>query len=176
MKSQAWKIAGLALALSGSVAMAQTESETNAPPEMKGTKPNPEMRGRKPGPEMKRRKPAPEEVFKRFDADGDGSLSETERQAMDEVMLKRRERQGGPQGRRPGREEMMKRFDTDGDGVLSEAEREAMRTERERMRAENMKRFDTDGDGRLSEAERKTMHETLRDERPAPPPEEGEDL
>jgi hypothetical protein len=46
-------------------------------------------------------------------------------------------------------------------------------TERERFREENMKRFDADGDGRLSEEERKIMWETLRDERPAPPPEES---
>jgi hypothetical protein len=38
-----------------------------------------------------------------------------------------------------------------------------------------VKRFDVDGDGKLSKAERKTMHETLRDERPEPPAEEGGD-
>jgi Ca2+-binding EF-hand superfamily protein len=167
MTSQAWKIAGLVLALSGSVAMAQTESETNAPPKRKGPKPDPEMQGTRPG---------REEVLKRFDADGDGTLNEAERQAMDAAMLKHRGRPGGPQGNRPSREEIMKRFDTDGDGELSESEREAMRAERERIREENSKRFDADGDGQLSKEERKTMHETLRDERPEPPPEEGGDI
>ena len=166
MKLQAWKTAGLVLTLSGSMAFAQNENETTAPPKTKGPKTNSEMKGTRPG---------PEEILKRFDADGDGTLSETERQAMDEAMLKNRDRRGGPQGNRPSRDEIMKRFDTDGDGVLSETEREAMRTERERMREENRKRFDADGDGQLSEAERKTMHETLRAERPAPPPEDGVD-
>lgn len=158
MRSQEWKTAGLILALSGSMALAQAENRTNAPPQMKASKLGPEMKGPKPG---------PEKMIERFDADGDGHLNEAERQAMDEAMLKHRDRRGGPS--RPSREEIMKRFDADGDGVLSEVEREAMRTERERIREENSKRFDADGDGQLSEAERKTMHETLRAERPAPP-------
>jgi hypothetical protein len=155
MKSQAWKIAGMVIALGGSVAMAQDGGKTNAPPKMKGQKPN------------------PEKMLKRFDTDDDGKLNEAERQAMHEAMPKRGGGPGGPQHQRPGRGEAMKRFDTDGDGVLSEAEREAMRTERKRFQEENMKRFDADGDGRLSEEERKIMWETLRDERPAPPPEES---
>lgn len=170
MKLQTWKIAGMVLALSGSVALAQTESETNPPPKMKGPKPNPEMKGPKPG---------PEEMIRRFDVDGDGQLSEAEKAAMHQAMQKKRGqrgRSGGPQGERPSREEMLKRFDTDGDGVLSETERDAMREERDSRREANMKRFDADGDGQLSEAERETMHKTLRDERPAPPPEKGGEI
>ena len=106
---------------------------------------------------------------------GDGTLNETERQAMDEAMLKYRDRRGGPEGHRPGREEIMKRFDADGDGELSETEREAMRAERDRMREKNMKRFDADGDGELSREERETMRDTLRDERPEPRAEDGAD-
>lgn len=166
MKSQAWKIAGMVAALCGSVAFAQTGSETNAPPKMQGPKPNPEMKGTKPG---------PEEMLKRFDADGDGKLSEAELQTMNDAMTKNRRRSDGPPRQRPSREEIMQRFDTDGDGVLSETERAAMRAERERLQEENQKRFDADGDGQLSEEERKTMHTTLRGERPAPPPEEGGD-
>lgn len=165
MALQAWKIAGLVLALGGSVALAQTE--TNAPPKKKGQKPNSEMKGSKPG---------REEALKRFDADGDGTLSETERQEMHKAMPNRRYRSGGPQGDRPSQEEILKRFDTDGDGVLSESEREALRAERKRIREEHVKRFDTDGDGQLSKEERKTMNETLRDERPEPPPEAVGDI
>ena len=151
MKLQAWKIAGIVAALCGSAAMAEEGGKTNAPPR------------------MKQPKPGSEQMLKRFDVDGDGTLSEAERQAMHEAMPRRRSRPGGPQ--RPSHEEVMKRFDTDGDGKLSETEREAMHAERERFHEENMTRFDADGDGRLSEAERKTMWETLREERPAHPPE-----
>lgn len=158
MKSQAWKFAGLALALSGSVALAQDGGDTNAPPK------------------MKKQKPSQEEMLKRFDTDGDGQLSEVEKTAMHEAMRGQHERgrPDGPRGNRPDREEIMKRFDADGDGVLSETEREAMRAERDRRREEHMKRFDADGDGQLSEAERTTMRETLRAERPAPQEEKTE--
>jgi len=157
MKSLVW-IAGMMVALGGAMAMAQKGGDTNAPPGMKVPR------------------PGSEEMIKRFDFDGDGTLNGAERQAMHASMRKRNEELGRPglPGHRPGREELMKRFDADGDGVLSEAEREAMHAERQRMREENLKRFDADGDGRLSEAERETMHRTLRAERPAPPPEEGD--
>lgn len=157
MKSQIWKTAGLVVALCSSVAMAQEAVKTNA------------------APAFKRQKPGSEEMLKRFDTDDDGTLSEAERQAMHEAMPKQRNRRAGPPRQRHSREEVMKRFDTDGDGVLSEVERAAMHTERERLREENRKRFDADGDGQLSEEERKTMHETLREERSAPPPEQGGD-
>jgi hypothetical protein len=163
MKSQTWKITGLILAICGTVAMAQTESDSTPPVKKKGQPPNQEMKGNRPDREA---------ILERFDTDGDGTLNEAERQAMHEAMPNRRQRPGGPQGQRPGREEILKRFDTDGDGELSESERREMRAERERMRQEHMERFDADGDGELSEAERKVMHETLRDERSEPPPAE----
>jgi Ca2+-binding EF-hand superfamily protein len=197
MKSQAWKIAGMAVALTGSVAMAQEGGTTNAPPTVKTQKPSQEemlkrfdadgdgqlneaekaamqeamQDQREPGRPGARRdaRPTREEMMKRFDTDGDGQLNEAERAALQEAMRGQRGGSGGPQGNRPGREEMMKRFDADGDGVLSEAERKAMRAERDRLRAENRKRFDADGDGQLSEEERATMRETLRAERPTPP-------
>lgn len=157
MKSKMWLVAGMMFALGGSTAMAQDGGDTNTPPRMRAPR------------------PGPEEMLKRFDTDGDGTLNDAERQAMHEAMRKRNQEMGrpGPRGHRPDREELMKRFDTDGDGVLSEAEREAMRAERQRMREELLKRFDADGDGTLSDAERETMRNTLRAERPAPPPEEG---
>lgn len=156
MKSQAWKIAGMVVAVCGSAAMAQEGGATNTPDRVKDSR------------------PGPEEIMKRFDADGDGKLSETELQAMHEAMPDRHGGADGSQRHRPSREEIMKRFDTDGDGELSEAEREAMHVEKKRFREENRKRFDADGDGQLSEAERKTMRETLHEERPARPPEESD--
>ena len=59
-----------------------------------------------------------EEMVKKFDKDGDGKLSEAERQEARKSM-----------GGRPGmnREELMKKFDTNGDGKLDETERQAAR-------------------------------------------------
>ena len=156
MKSKAWKIAGMVVALCGSAAMAEEGGETKSPDGMKGAR------------------PGPEEIMKRFDADGDGTLSEAELQVMLEAMPNRHSGAEGPPRHRPSREEIMERFDSDGNGELSEAEREAMHTEQKCFREENRKRFDADGDGQLSEAERKTMWETLREERPARPPEESD--
>ena len=87
-----------------------------------------------------RTKPADarEALKKRFDADGDGKLSEAERATMKAAMGKRRQeagqkgqqkgqQKGKKQGEKAGntREELLKRFDTDGDGKLNEAERAA---------------------------------------------------
>jgi hypothetical protein len=159
MKPKALIIAGLVLSVFGSLAVAETGSEANPPEKKKGQKPDKEMNDSRPGREA---------VLERFDTDGDGTLNEAEREALNDAMQKHRHRPGGPHGRRPGREEILERFDADGDGALSESERLEMRTERERMRREHMERFDTDGDGKLSGEERKTMHETLRVERPEP--------
>ena len=84
-------------------------------------------------------------MMKRFDADGDGKLSESERAAAKEAGKKHRD-------------EMVKRHDTDGDGKLSETERaaakEGRKARREGRRAKMMQKFDADGDGRLDKAER----------------------
>ena len=65
-----------------------------------------------------------EEILKRFDKDGDGKLSDSERAEFKKARAERREN-GGP-GRPVGermREEIIKRFDKDGDGKLNDAER-----------------------------------------------------
>lgn len=72
-----------------------------------------------------------ERMLKKFDADGDGKLSESERASARETMERRKTM-----------------ADTDGDGKVSEAEREA-------AKAEMMKKLDTNGDGEVSEEERK---------------------
>jgi hypothetical protein len=71
----------------------------------------------------------------KFDADGDGQLSEAEREAR----------------RNAFRDERMKELDTDGDGKISDAERAAGRAARD---AERTARLDTDGDGQVSDTER----------------------
>jgi hypothetical protein len=93
------------------------------------------------------------EFMARFDTDGDGVISESERAAIREAMMERR------------REDMLRRmtprFDADGDGVLNDEERKAAEEALETMRIERearfMARFDTDGDGVLSDSERQSM-------------------
>lgn len=58
------------------------------------------------------------ERFRQFDRDGDGRLSDEERDAM---------RQSWGRGREGGLSERMKQYDKDGDGTLSAEEREAAR-------------------------------------------------
>jgi hypothetical protein len=76
-----------------------------------------------------------------LDTDGDGTISDAEREAM----------QARREAMRAEREaEMIARLDSDGDGAVSDAERAAARV----ARAEDMKaRLDADGDGKLTTAE-----------------------
>jgi hypothetical protein len=94
-------------------------------------------------PDKPHRKGPPPEMLKKFDKDGDGTLSKEEKDAMREAMKELHK-------------DKAKEFDKDGDGKLSEAEREAMK---EARKAEFLKKFDTDGDGKLSDEERKAMPE-----------------
>lgn len=103
-------------------------------------------------------RPNREEMMKQFDANGDGQLDQTERQALRQHMQSMRGQGGGPGQRpdRPGGARGMARFDTDGDGQLSPAEREAAAaTMREHVvnNPRAMQRFDLDGDGTLSDDE-----------------------
>lgn len=102
-------------------------------------------------PDKPQRKGPPPEMLKKFDKDGDGTLSKEEKDAMREAMKEHHK-------------DRAKEFDKDGDGKLSEAEREAMK---EARKGEWLKKFDTDGDGKLSDEERKAMPE--RPVRPAGP-------
>jgi Ca2+-binding EF-hand superfamily protein len=93
--------------------------------------------------------PLPQEVVTKFDADGDGKLSETEMAAA----------------RAARDQERLTKYDADGDGVLSDTEKAAKKAERE---AEMISKFDTDGDGTLSETEKEAMPNHGRK---GPPPE-----
>lgn len=106
-------------------------------------------------PERKRPEGAPNraEMLKRFDKDGDGKLSETEREAA----RKTREKQMEQIKERS--KQMLEEFDADGDGKLDEDERASAK---EAMKAKALEKFDKDEDGELSEKERKAMQETLR--------------
>ena len=96
-------------------------------------------------------------LLENFDVDGDGALSDEERQTAREA---RRELH---------RERFQERFaaaDTDGDGELSREEKMAARElHRERVqerRAEIRAQFDTDNDGLLSDEERELAREWIR--------------
>ena len=104
------------------------------------------------------------EFIKKFDTDGDGKLSDTERQAMREQLGA----MGFGRGHRFGpemRQRMLEKYDLNKNGVLDPEEKEAMKRDHEARRAEMIKRFDTDGDGKLSDSERQAMREQLRKER-----------
>lgn len=106
------------------------------------------------------------DMLARFDTDGDGELSEEERQAAREAFRADRE------ARR--QQWLLEQYDKDGDGVLSaeeEAQREAdeaeREAEREARRAEAQQKalaaYDSDGDGVLSDAEKQAGRDARRD-------------
>jgi Ca2+-binding EF-hand superfamily protein len=85
--------------------------------------------------------------MEKFDADGDGKLSEEEKAAAKAAMDAKRE------------EMRLKRFDKDGDGVLSEEEKAAAEAAKAKMIAE----WDKDGDGKLSKEEHMMMRKAMRE-------------
>lgn len=147
MNTQAWMVAGMAVAMSSSMAMAQMGPGNAGAP-----------------------RPNRQAMMEQYDEDGDGVLSDAERQAMREA-----------------------RFDTDGDGVLSDTEREAMEARGNRRGrpaaaeapaatppvavapmparpnpAALMKQFDANGDGALNEAELTALLGSMPARRGAP--------
>jgi len=93
--------------------------------------------------------PSREEMIKKFDSDGDGKLSDEERE-------KARKQMPGKGRKLPP--EVLQKFDKDGDGKLSDEERAAFRKQMvangRKLPPHLMQRFDTDGDGTLSDEER----------------------
>ena len=53
--------------------------------------------------ENERQRPTKKQILEKFDTDGDGKLSESERKAAREAMKKKREENGDGEGRRGGR-------------------------------------------------------------------------
>ncbi len=107
-----------------------------------------------------------QELLEKYDADGDGVLSDEERRQAGDAMRRLREVQDrrSPQRDRM-RREAMQRFDTDGDGELSEAERANAKAQYEQQKADFISRFDADGNGSLEGAEREAAREQMRTER-----------
>ena len=114
MNTNTWKVAGLAMAIMGSLTLVQAEPGGNGG-EDKGSK----GKGGKQG-----HRPSKEQMLENFDTDADGQLSEDERTAMRESSDKKR---GEKQGKRPSREEILEKFDANDDGELSEEERAVVR-------------------------------------------------
>ena len=94
-----------------------------------------------------------ERAMERFDVDKNGTLDETEKNALREA-------------RKAKRVERRARFDTNGDGEISREERQAAR---EQMKAKRQA-FDADGDGKLSKEERQAFREAMKAERQANKP------
>lgn len=110
------------------------------------------------------------DFIERFDTDGDGLVSATEREAAGEKRNGKRPPKKGEKKGPPPRgakdeerhEHMLERFDEDGDGELSEKEREAAKESLlskwgdrgERKRQHLLEKYDADGDGELSDEER----------------------
>jgi hypothetical protein len=103
------------------------------------------------------------EFVKRFDTDGDGQLSEAEKEAAREQYP----RMGHGRHGREMRGRMLEKYDANKNGQLEPEEKEAAKRDREARRAELMSRFDTDGDGKLNETEREAMREEMRREKGA---------
>ena len=113
------------------------------------------------------------DFIKKYDTDGDGELSDTERRdgfrAEGEARLeawKERDPEGYARFQKQ-REDFTKRFDANGDGELSDEERRAgfekMREEGRARFEELRKKYDKDGDGELSREEREELFRNERE-------------
>ncbi len=97
--------------------------------------------------------------WREFDTDGDGKLSDAEREAM---MKKIREQ---AQARREAYEKaLLEKYDADGDGQLSDEEKQTARAKESEARRQRwlLRRFDKDGDGQLSAEETAAKDEAVK--------------
>lgn len=103
-------------------------------------------------PQFDRRK----KFIQQFDKDGDGVLSEEEREAARAWMMKRRK------DAEATKRKVALKFDTDGDGKISSDEWRAIQSKvkahEKKAREELIAKYDADGDGKLSGKEKKQAH------------------
>ena len=93
-------------------------------------------------------------MMEKYDTDGDGKLSDDEKDAMKKAYKASHE---------AFKAEMIKEYDNDGDGELSDDERKEAR-ESEKQNVLDM--FDKDGNGELNGAEREKAGEWMLENRP----------
>ena len=137
-------------------AQAAPGNSGNAPIQLGGAPQTPDQS--RMSPEMRRERR--EAMLAQADTDGDGTLSEAERQA---AALQRHE-QAKQNPRYP---KLVERFDADGDGALSDQEwlaahesmRENRRSRMEERQAGRLEEFDSNSDGQLSPEERQAARQ-----------------
>ena len=99
------------------------------------------------------------EMLERFDLDGDGEISREERQAARQARFENSNRG----------QDLMRQFDLDGDGELSVEEQAAMdlylEEQRQARRDDQLAQYDLDGDGELSQEERQLQREDRQESR-----------
>ena len=83
------------------------------------------------------------EILKKFDKDGDGKLSDTEKASLRSEMQSRRGGRDRKQWTPEQRNEMLKKFDKDGNGELSDDERAAVREAMRPSRTKSTKQGST---------------------------------
>ena len=134
--------------------------------------------------EMPNREEMKRKMLEKFDADKDGKLSDTEKEAIKAEMKNRHGKRGNrpegmpkfgnkrgerPQGQMP--QQLLEKFDTDKDGQLNDTEKEAMkdgmkkRLHKREMNNNMLEKFDTDKDGKLSDEEKKALREARPDKK-----------
>jgi Ca2+-binding EF-hand superfamily protein len=96
----------------------------------------------------------PAELLKKYDADHDGKLSDSEREAMRADMKAANEKRQA---------EMLKKYDKDNDGKLSDEERKAMREDMQARRKALLEKYDANKDGKLDPSEIKTARDAGED-------------
>ena len=93
-------------------------------------------------------------MWKQFDTDGDGTLSDAEKTELKAAWAARRDVR---------KKKMLAKFDKDGDGQLSAEEMtNAKKSGASEMRKKMFSALDTSGDGKLSTTEIQTKMEQMR--------------
>jgi Ca2+-binding EF-hand superfamily protein len=95
-------------------------------------------------------------ALKKYDRDGDGRLSDAERETMRKEVFEKRRRDGdGGRGRRMFQfpPEIVQKYDRDGDGQLDEEEAKAAQAGIQKMFEQLRKQYDANGNGRLEPEE-----------------------
>lgn len=140
------------------VSFAQAESAAGVDFDQPSAEQRPDKPKREKGQQGDRGRPSREEVLKQFDADGDGKLNETEKQAAHEA---RKEQM------------LLRRFDKDRDGALSAEERAKADEFIAKREAKMLEKYDADGDGVISPEERKQARQNAKEHRQGDRPGKG---